>query len=126
MPPREHIVVKGYAELDRAFRKVSKDVDPQASSRMRGEFKQAAEPVAASAKEKISRFEGASLSTIHPVATARGVFVVQDARKVTGLRGDFGNLQLRTGLEPALEENKERVMLGIERALDQIAGEAGF
>ena len=126
MPRNEHIVVKGYAELDRALRKVSKEVDPQASARMRGAFKAAAEPVAASAREKISRFEGASLQTIHPVATARGTFVVQDARKVSGLRGDFGNLQLRTGLEPALEENKELVLRGIEHALDVIAGEAGF
>lgn len=126
MPPKDHIVVKGYAELDRAFRKVSKEVDPQASSRMRGAFKLAAEPVAATAREKISRFEGASLTTVHPVATARAVLVVQDARKVSGLRGDFGNLQMRTGLEPALEENKELVMRGIEQALDRIALEAGF
>lgn len=126
MPPKEHIVVKGYAELDRAFRKVSKQVDPQASARMRGEFKRAAEPVASSAASKISRYEGASLSTIHPVATARGVFVVQDARKVSGLRGDFGALQMRTGLEPALEENKELVLRGIEHALDVIGLEAGF
>ena len=126
MPRKEHIVVEGYAQLDRAFRKVSKEVDPESSARMRGEFKRAAEPVASSAAEKISRFEGASLQTIHPVATARGVFVVQDARKVSGLRGDFGNLQLRTGLEPALEENKELVLRGIEMALDRIGMEAGF
>lgn len=126
MPRNEHIVVEGYAQLDRAFRKVSKEVDPQASKRMRGEFKRAAEPVAATAREKISRYQGASLQTIHPVAYARGVYVVQDARKVSGLRGDFGLLQMRTGLEPALEQNKALVLREIEGALDRIAGEAGF
>jgi hypothetical protein len=126
LPRNEHIVVEGYTQLDWAFRKVSKEVDPQSSARMRGEFKAAAEPVASSAREKISRFEGASLATIHPVATARGIFVVQDARKVSGLRGDFGNLQLRTGLEPALEENKELVLRRIEHALDRVGLEAGF
>lgn len=125
MPRNEHVVVEGYSALDRAFRNVAKD-SAISSARMRGEFKQAAEPVAAAARGKISRYHGSSLQTIHPVAYARGVFVVQDARKVSGLRGDFGNLQLRTGLEPALEENKESVLLGIERALDRIGIEEGF
>ena len=116
------VIVRGYRETDRAFRKISKEI----SGGMRDDFKKAAEPVADAARTKIGRFAGASLGTIKPVALARGVVVRQDARTVTGTRPDFGSVQMRLGLIPALTENIDEVTREIERALDRIADRAGF
>jgi hypothetical protein len=114
--------IQGLRELDAAFRKM----DKVASKNFRDELKKAAEPVASSARDKISRFQGASLGTIKPRATATAVFVTQNARKVTGLRGDYGALQMRVGLEPALAENETNIVNELERALDRLGESAGF
>lgn len=120
MPPL--VVVKGYRETDRAFRKLSKEL----SGEFRQEMMEAAEPIAAEARGRLSRYSGASVATVHPVALAKGVVVRQDARKVTGKRPDFGSLQMRKALIPALSDNEEKVINGLERALDRLTNEAGF
>jgi len=51
--------------------------------------------------------------------SGRGVFVRQSRRKTTGLRPDFGALQLREALEPALERNESQVFREVERAIDR-------
>jgi len=116
------VIVRGYREADRAFRKLSHEL----SSEFRGEMMEAAEPIARAAREKLSRFAGVSLETIRPVALARGVVVRQDARKVTGKRADFGAIQMTRGFIPAAEENEHRVIEGLEHALDRLTREAGF
>jgi hypothetical protein len=54
------------------------------------------------------------------------VFVRQQARKVTGLRGDFGAVQMRNAFEPALDENAHRIGRDVEDALDRWINSAGF
>lgn len=115
------IRVQGLAELNRAFRQV----DVEAAKGFRNDLLAAAAPVAASARDKIGRFQGASLGTIKPVALVRSVAVVQNARKVTGLRGDYGQEQMED-LISALAENEEKVVSVLELALDRVAGQAGF
>lgn len=116
------VIVTGYREADRAFRKLSSEI----SGEFRGEMRKAAEPIAVSARAKLSRFRGLSLQTIHPVALARGVVVRQDARKVTGQRPDFGSLQMTRGLIPAAAEGEDRVIDELGHALDRLTREAGF
>jgi hypothetical protein len=113
--------VKGLREVDRAFRQM----DKESSKALRAAMVEAAVPVAASARDKISRYQGASVSTIRPRAVARGAFVTQGARKVTGLRGDFGALQMRR-LGEALDENQAVVMEKAERVIDLLAERNGF
>jgi hypothetical protein len=51
-----------------------------------------------------SQYRGASVIHDPAAGVARaGAFVTQGARKVTGLRGDFGVLQMVKVLEPALD-----------------------
>jgi hypothetical protein len=116
------VIVTGYLEADRAFRNLSSEL----SGEFRDEMRSAAEPIAASARSKLSRYRGASVQTIRPIATARGVVVRQTARKVTGRRSDFGALQMTRALIPALNENENAVVQGLERALDRLTREDGF
>lgn len=89
-------------------------------------LKSAAEPVAREARSLVSQWQGAKVSTIGPRVVARGVFVTQRARTVTGLRGDFGALQMTRALIPALEHNVNEVERGAERALDSVLRVGGF
>ncbi len=114
--------IKGLREVDKAFRTMDKD----AAKALRKALVEAARPVAETAQETLSRYRGASVKTIRPRASVRGAFVTQGAKKVTGKRGDFGTLQQRTVLEPALEANSDKVMEGAERAIDALSRRNGF
>lgn len=92
---------------------------------VRDELKDVAKPVAESAKQKISRYRGARTASIRPRVTGRSAFVTQGARKVTGLRGDFGALQMGLMID-ALDEHKDEVVHGLEKMLDRLAGHNGF
>lgn len=100
-------------------------VNKQAAKAVKDELKTAVEPVAASARDRISRYEGASLTTIGPRVSTRSVFVTQRARKRTGLRGDFGALQMRH-LFGAFAEHETSVVDDVGDALDRLADRAGF
>ena len=113
------IRITGVRETVSALRRVSR----AAPRVITDELKAAAEPVAVSARTKISQYPGAKTGSIRPrVAGLGNVFVTQGARKVTGLRGDFGALQMRR-LSEALDENEPEVRRGVEKALDRIVGE---
>jgi hypothetical protein len=114
--------IRGLRELNRSLNKINKE----AARTVRNAIKEAAEPVAAAARSKLSRFQGASVGTIAPRASVKGAFVTQRARKVTGLRPDFGRLQMTEVLVPALEEHRDEVLDRVEDALDRLGREAGF
>jgi hypothetical protein len=82
--------------------------------------------VASTARELISAYQGASLGTIVPKVLARGAYVYQNARKVTGKRGDYGALQMRKGLVPALEQHTEGIVASLEVTIDKLGLAAGF
>lgn len=115
------VTVKGLREVDRAFRQT----DKEASKALRAGMLEAARPIAASARDLISRYPGASVGTIRPRAAARGAFVTQGARKVSGLRGDFGALQMRR-LNEALDENHAEVLEKAGEIIDLLAERNGF
>lgn len=115
------VKVRGLAEVDKAFREMEKD----ASKELRKSLVEVARPVAETAQRSLSRYQGASTRTIVPRAAARGAFVTQRAKKKTGLRGDFGSLQMRL-LAAALDENEKHVMEGAERAMDALSRRHGF
>ncbi len=114
--------VSGLRELQSAFRKI----DRHLVSDFGNDLKKLAEPVARTARAKVTRYAGASVSTIRPRRSGLTVYVEQSARKVTGRRGDFGALQMRTVLEPALDEHSDQIMEGADDLLGRWAGDAGF
>jgi hypothetical protein len=114
--------VHGLREVNAAFRKI----DSSLAKEFGNDLKKAAAPVVETAKAKETRWRGASINTIRAKRSGPRVFVEQSARKKTGLRGDFGALQMRSALEPALEENTNQVFTEVERVLNHYASSAGF
>jgi hypothetical protein len=113
--------VKGLREVQRAFRQVDKSLGQD----FKNELKKAGEPVARSAAAKLTRWQGASTNVkVHVLG--KGVFVRQQKRKVTGLRGDFGKLQMQQAFIPALMENEDGIGRDVEQALDRFVRQAGF
>lgn len=114
--------LEGSAEVMRSFAEIDK--------KLRTEFgaglKTAAEPVVSSAKSKVARYAGASVSTIRARRAGPRVYVEQGAKKVTGQHGQFGALQMTEVLIPALEEHHEEVLNSVQEVLDKYATGAGF
>lgn len=108
--------IRGLRETVVAFKRL----DAGLPTVVTDELKKAAEPVAAEARATIGRYRGAKTETIKTRAKGRGdVFVTQGARKKTGLRGDFGALQMRH-LMDALDSHQHEIYAGVEHALDEI------
>lgn len=116
------IRVHGAREVVAAFRKVDKKLAAQFGN----DLKKAAAPVTDTARAKVTRYHGAKVNTIRARRSGPRVFVEQGARKVTGKRGDFGALQMRTVLMPALEERSGEVFDRVEEVLNNYARSAGF
>jgi hypothetical protein len=113
--------IQGLREAQRAFRKLDRAV----SKDFKDELAHAAEPVARSAASRLVRFRGAS-TNVKALTLARGVYVRQMQRTVTGRRGDFGALQMRTAFLPALAEHEDEIVHEVEKAFDRFADRAGF
>jgi len=113
--------VYGVQEVNRAFRQVDRSL----ASEFGKDLKLAAEPVVRAAKAK-ERWQGASIGTIRAKRAGARVYVEQSAKKVTGKRGDFGALQMRQALIPALDENAAEVFAEVDHVLNKYADHAGF
>lgn len=114
--------VRGLRETQRALNQVNR----RAARAVRERLKKAAEPVAVSARERLSRYQGSSVQTISPRASGGNVFVTQRKKRVTGLRPDFGSLTMREALIPALHEHEDELVQEVEEALDDLGRLAGF
>ena len=90
----------------------------------RGEMKRVAAPVVEEAPSMGSRYAG--IGKFNPRTSGTTVAVQQSARKVTGQRGDFGALQMRTVLEPALDAREGEVIEILEDVLDGLINKAGL
>lgn len=115
------IRVHGLREVNAAFGKI----DKQLRKELGNDLKKAAEPVVQEARIR-ETWAGAKIGTIRAKRSGLRVFVEQSARKVTGLRGDYGALQMRKALTPALEDKADAVFNDVERVLNEYANSAGF
>lgn len=109
--------VKGLRELNRALRKSSSEV----KKGLRKELRQAAEIVAGEARRRFARIDARSAGGMRPRVRAGGAVVEQRRRRVTGKRPDYGALQMREALVPALESKRDEVERHIEGTLDRIS-----
>ena len=89
---------------------------------VRDRLRQMAKPVLDDARSKLSRYDARSASRLGISVRRVGTIAVeQRLRRTTGARPQFGALQMREALMPALEENTDRIERQLERALDDIA-----
>ena len=115
------VKVRGLGEMQRDFRKLSKDLDRELSE----ELVQIAEPVARSIRRR-AEMEGYGERTVSGIAAGRrrGAAVVRQRRKkVTGRRPDFGGIQLREVFEPAVAAHAAQSERRVEEFLERITRE---
>ena len=116
--------VKGLRELERSFRRMEGDLRRDLQREISG----AADIVAQEARG-IAGGLGLSSRTVggyRPRVRGSSGFVEQRRRKTTGKRPDFGVLQMRRVLLPALGRKQAKVVEAIDQMLGRMAGEEGF
>jgi hypothetical protein len=116
------VKVRGYREVTRALNKVDRGTR---KSLLEG-LKKAAEPTAQDARSKLSGYAGLSTSTIQPRAVGTGVYITQKKGKTTGTRPDFGALQMRSGLLPAVYDHQDEFADKVDDALGALIRREGF
>lgn len=119
MPPvrRPGVHVNGLRELVRAANRTSRE----ARKEIKDALRDVGEVVRADADDRFSTYDERSASGFRVRVRERGVSVEQSRRRVTGLRPDYGALQMRRALIPAGEENEQEIDERMGEALDNIA-----
>lgn len=118
----ETVRVEGLRELLRATDKASKET----KKLVRGELRKAALPVLTDARARLAPIDTRSASKLGiSVRKVGTVTVEQRLRRTTGLRPDFGRLQMGRALIPALEDNADRVVEHLGETLDRLTEEWG-
>jgi hypothetical protein len=114
--PAGTLAVSGYRDLLRAL----KTADKETRLALRATLRHAGEATQASAVAKLSAVDSRSASGFKVRVRQRGVAVEQSLRRTTGKRPQFGALQMRRALVPALDANEERTIREMEAALDRV------
>jgi hypothetical protein len=110
----------------RSFLQATDRAGRQTKRLVREDLAAAAEPVRADAQRRFTPINPGSAAAYRvSVRRAGWVMVVSSKRKTTGLHPEYGALQMRMALIPALEANEAEVAYRLGLALDHIADELG-
>lgn len=115
--PEETLRVRGYREFVRATNRAGLD----ARRTVRANFRQVGEPVRVEAQRLFARYSEKSAANFRVGVLVSGIRVEQGLRKTTGKRPDYGALQMRKALLPALRAKQADVERAMERAIDSVA-----
>jgi hypothetical protein len=118
----EAVRVKGYREVVKGFRDMDKDV----AKGIREELRSAGQIVQREASALFAPVSERSAAGYKVRVRQKGVAVEQSLRRTTGEHPEYGALQMRTALLPALESNEREVYAGINAVLDRAAQHNGF
>lgn len=116
MARADTIVVRGYRELLAACAEAPKELRREVRSILR----EAGESVRRDATSRFEAYSSVSAHGYRTVARTHGITVDQRLRKVTGRHPEWGALQMRRALLPALHENTERFERDMEHAVELI------
>jgi len=105
----------------REFMRATAKADKETKKVVREKLREAGDVVREDAANRLARIDSYSASKLRTRAKVGGVFVEQSLRKVTGLRPDYGQLQMRKALEPAVEAKAGEVEQRLEKAVDELA-----
>ena len=119
MAQQQTVVVKGWKELIKA----SRELPANSRRELRKAFREAGELVRSDAAARFSPIDARSAAGYKVRVRQRGVAVEQSIRKTTGKRPDYGALQMRHALLPALTANEAETMQRVEAALDVVIRE---
>lgn len=119
----ETVRIKGLRELNRALKNYDKDLNKD----LERELLAAATLVKEDAYQRFVGVDLKSAGGFRPRIRGFGrVVVEQRYRKTTGQHPNFGSLQMRRALLPALSAQEEPVMKAVEGMLDRLGLEEGF
>ena len=110
------IEVKGWKELVKA----SRELPANSRRELRKAFRESGELVRSDAAARFSQIDARSAAGYKVRVRQSGVAVQQSLRKTTGKRPDYGALQMRRALLPALDANEAETMQKLEAALDDV------
>jgi len=110
------IVVTGYKEFLRA----AKNAGSATNHEVRAAFRDVGEIVRADAAQRLSKYSTKSAAGLKVRVRQRGVAVEQSLRKTTGAHAQYGSLQMRKALLPALARDQTAVEARFEEALDKV------
>jgi hypothetical protein len=110
------VVVRGYRELLRACDHAGEET----KTAVRGAFRLVGEAVRSDASARFAPYDGRTAAGYRTRVRQSGVVVSQSLRKTTGTRPDYGGLQMRKALLPALGHESRETELALERALDRV------
>jgi hypothetical protein len=113
---------RSYRDTVRGFRDMDKDVAKGLRKQLR-ESGQLVQRTAAQLFEPVSPHTAGGYKVR---VRQRGVAVEQSLRRTTGQHPEFGALQMRTALLPALDRNEPEVVAGINNVLDRAARHNNF
>jgi hypothetical protein len=115
--PATTIRVRGYREFARAASKAEKSTKKVVHEKLR----EAATVVRVEGYRRFRRYSERSASGFRIRSRIGGVFVEQSLRKTTGQHPEYGTLQMRVALEPALDAKAGEVERNLEKAIDELA-----
>jgi hypothetical protein len=118
----EAVKVKGLRELQKALREYDRDLAKEVRERLRD----VGRVVQQGAAQLLAPISPASAQTFKVRVRQRGVAVEQSKGRTTGLRPDFGVLQMNRALLPALDAHGSEVEQKLDDMLDNLGKKAGF
>jgi hypothetical protein len=110
-------VVHGYRQFVRACDRAGKE----SKTLVRGALREVGEVVRVDAARRFQQIDARSAAGYRVSVRTTGVRVVQSLRKTTGTRSDYGALQMRQALLPALSAKEAEVEATFELVTDKIA-----
>ena len=110
------LVVTGYKEFLRA----AKNAGTATNREVRATFREVGELVRADAAQRLAKYSTTSAAGLKVRIRQRGVAVEQSLRKTTGDHPQYGSLQMRKALLPALTKDAPLVEAKFEEALDKV------
>ena len=110
------LVVTGYKEFLRA----AKNAGTATNLEVRATFREVGELVRADAAQRLAKYSTTSAAGLKVRIRQRGVAVEQSLRKTTGDHPQYGSLQMRKALLPALAKDAPLVEAKFEEALDKV------
>lgn len=117
MAERATLQVRGYREFMRATARA----DRESKRYVRESFRQVGEIIRTEAVGRFSPVDQRTASGYRTRVRQRGISVEQSIAKTTGKRPDYGSLQMRRALLPALMGNQDSLLRDLDQAMDRVA-----
>lgn len=115
--------VKGLRELQRDFKRMEGGLNKEVDKAL----KDAADIVSQDARQRFSSIDARSAAGFRPRVKGFGrAFVEQRRRRTTGKHPEYGALQMRRALLPALNAKQGEVIEKLDDMLARLGGDHGF